>query len=67
MELGESNFRSCRAQYQWNHIEQDKCCYIFSGPSGSMTPLHSVLSIEVLGGVRNVALFIISHEQTQSN
>ena len=43
---------------------------IFSGSLGTMTPRH--LSVEnkillkpVIGGVRDVSLFIISHEQTQ--
>ena len=46
---------------------------IFSGPSGSMIPINLVLIINiayyynnpVLGNVRDVALFIISVEQSQ--
>ena len=44
-----------------------QCCYIFSCPSESMAPINLVLRIEyrlkpMLEGVRDVALFIISHE-----
>ena len=35
----------------------------FSGPSGSMTPIHLVLRIE--NRVKDVAIFIISQERTQ--
>ena len=45
-----------------------QCCYIFSGPSGSMTNTFSIDNqiprTPVLGDVRDVAPFIISHEQT---
>ena len=41
----------------------------FSGPTGSMTPIllfwEMNTALAVLGGVGDVALFIIFHEQTQ--
>ena len=42
---------------------------LFSGPSGSMTPIHTTCSIEntlVLWGMRDNALFVISHEQNKT-
>ena len=42
--------------------------HLSAGPSESMSPIHLVLSIEYsLGDVRDVALFIIAHEQIPLN
>ena len=50
--------------------DRERCTrvYFFSGPSGSLTPMHLVMRIEyrLKAGalaVRDVALFIISREQ----